>query len=149
MDQLVIHRTRVDTTLVVEPVGPIDPASSPQLGVTLLDLLGTTSPGAPTTVVMRLDRVSLLDASGITALVRAHQRACERGMTFCLAAPSPAAATTLRATALADAILSTPTSPQPLTRPNRTGAAQPDGEAQPPGTAHPDGDDTLSGRASA
>lgn len=83
-----------DGLRVVRPVGPVDVNGS----VALRDLLGREidSPGAR--VIIDLERVTLIDSSGIGILVGAHRRAEQAGARLAVAAPAPAVAKILSMT---------------------------------------------------
>ena len=82
---------QLDHASVVRPAGEIDISSAPQLRAELLMLLAD----APRLVV-DLSEVTLLDSSGLAALVFANRQATKAGKPFGLASPGATAARVLR-----------------------------------------------------
>lgn len=74
-----------DGVFIAEPVGELDLATAQQLGDALIDHLNDPS-AAP--VVVRLDRVTFIDSTGINTLVKAHRLASQRSIHLNLAAPT-------------------------------------------------------------
>jgi anti-sigma B factor antagonist len=69
------RRYRHNGCTVVEVEGEVDLATAP----TLQDALVEAIAAEPTEVVVDLSGVTFMDSTGLAALVRAHQRAAERG----------------------------------------------------------------------
>lgn len=93
-------RAHVGDIPVAMPIGEIDLTTAPELikGLAAQFTAGTAA------VVVRLDRVTFIDSTGLNALVVAHRRARERGVHFTLAAPSGAVRRVLDMTGLDRAI---------------------------------------------
>ena len=70
---------------VIEVAGELDLASGPQLEAEL----GKVSPSETRLVVVDLRRLEFMDSTGLSIIVRAHQRLAEAGCELCLAKGSP------------------------------------------------------------
>lgn len=99
MEQLVIDQTRLDGTVVLEPVGEVDLATAGQLTAQLLTTVDTAD-----RVVVRMDQLSFLDSTGINAVVAGFKEATDHGVVFCLAAPASIVAKALQITGVDQAI---------------------------------------------
>ena len=87
--------------LVVELSGELDAATGPARSAAIAAL---EHDGA-TTVVIDLGRMSFVDAKGVCALLEAHRRLRERGMTVRVANPQPLVLRVLRITGVDSVLL--------------------------------------------
>lgn len=83
MDQFECMRSYIDGVLVAAPVGDIDLTAAPDLCKTLTAHLEE----GPAAMIIRLDLVTFLDSTGISALIKAYRHACKQNVAFALAAP--------------------------------------------------------------
>lgn len=79
-------------TIVLHPVGDIDLASAPDLDGPVSDALGR--PGDR--LVIDLSEVGFIDSTGVSALVKARNRAAEVGKVVVLRNPRPLVGNALR-----------------------------------------------------
>jgi len=86
---------------VLAVAGELDLASSPTLEEALDAVTGTT----PELLILDLSALEFMDSTGLSVLVRAHQRALEAGRRFALVKGSPQVQRLLTLTGIDDRIM--------------------------------------------